>query len=144
MHIGFTGSRSGLSANQEATILRIFESIPNIESAHHGDCVGADADFHALCHASDLLVTLHPPTDNKSRAFCLANASRPAKPYLQRNQEIVNSCSLLIAAPNGPETRRSGTWATIRYARKNRRRLAIVNADGQLQLEFLTPKELGL
>ena len=36
-----------------------------------------------------------------------------------RNKDIVNSCDILIACPeNDKEVIRSGTWSTIRYAKK--------------------------
>ena len=41
------------------------------------------------------------------------------KPYLERNKKIVNCCDILIAAPKQiNEVLRSGTWSTIRYAKK--------------------------
>lgn len=48
---------------------------------------------------------------------------RPAKPYLERNKDIANEgIDGLIAAPSGwVEELRSGTWATVRYARKLKR-----------------------
>ena len=44
----------------------------------------------------------------------------PPKPYLKRNEDIVNKCDVLIACPidKNKEILRSGTWATIRKARK--------------------------
>ena len=40
------------------------------------------------------------------------------KPYLDRNRDIVDACEVLLATPDGPERLRSGTWSTVRYARK--------------------------
>jgi hypothetical protein len=42
----------------------------------------------------------------------------PEKSYLDRNHDIVDSCSILLALPTGQEILPSGTWATIRYARR--------------------------
>ena len=39
-------------------------------------------------------------------------------PYLERNKNIVNAVDFIIAAPDGPEKVRSGTWSTVRYAKK--------------------------
>jgi hypothetical protein len=57
----------------------------------------------------------------------------PAKPYLVRNHEIVDDSQVLIAAPKEfTEQLRSGTWATIRYARKIGRTVRIVFPDGSI------------
>jgi hypothetical protein len=45
---------------------------------------------------------------------------KDALPALVRNRSVVEAAfgGLLIACPKGPEVWRSGTWATIRYARR--------------------------
>jgi len=97
---------------------------------HHGDCVGADEEAHAIIWAMvqdeglDCLIVIHPPTDEKFRAFCGVVRDphveiRAPKPYLERNHDIVDETEVLIATPGThQEMTRSGTWATIRYARK--------------------------
>lgn len=52
------------------------------------------------------------------------------KPYLVRNKDIVNASEGMLAAPRGPEELRSGTWSTIRYARKCRKKVLIMWPDG--------------
>lgn len=60
----------------------------------------------------------------------------PAKDYLARNHDIVDAAGLLIAAPSGPaEKRRSGTWATVRHARKQGTRIWIVLPSGEIAVE---------
>ena len=55
----------------------------------------------------------------------------PAKDYLVRNHDIVDVCDVLVATPGQKEEQiRSGTWATIRYARKIRKQIIIVYPDG--------------
>jgi hypothetical protein len=109
----------------------------NATDAHHGDCIGADADFHALCLDLGLRVHIHPPVNDKKRAFCQGAASMAEpKDYLQRNHNIVDASCLLIAAPSGTsELRRSGEWATIRYARKLGRTIWFVFPDGSVRVE---------
>lgn len=52
-------------------------------------------------------------------------------PYLERNAAIVQSTLELIATPGETvEQVRSGTWATIRQARRRRRPTTIVWPDG--------------
>lgn len=60
-----------------------------------------------------------------------SNEVRPAKPPLIRNHDIVNNVELMIACPfETTEQLRSGTWATIRYTRKQKKHLIIIWPDG--------------
>jgi hypothetical protein len=55
-------------------------------------------------------------------------------PPLERNKLIVARCDLLLATPETQqEVLRSGTWATIRAARRNSKSHTIVFPDGALQ-----------
>jgi hypothetical protein len=81
-------------------------------------------------------VVVHPPSIEKSRAGCRpVFSTRPPLPYLQRNQNIVRATVVLIAGVSRPERVRSGTWSTVRFARKLRRPIVIVHADGQITHE---------
>lgn len=90
--------------------------------AHHGDCIGADAEFHRLAIRRGLEVIKHPASGiGNQRAYCLEGIELKAKPPLIRNHDIVDSVDVMIAAPGEDhEILRSGTWATIRYARKSK------------------------
>lgn len=130
MIVGFTGTRLGMTGDQSAMVLRLLNKTEASEG-HHGDCVGADEQFHDLCNMAGVPVVIHPPENDKLRAYC-ENAFRTEqeRPYLVRNRVIVDLCDFLIAAPKEefePAVYRgSGTWATIRYARRIRRRFRIV------------------
>ena len=120
---GFTGTRSGLNDSQKKSIIKLLQQNINNGSIeiHHGDCVGADKDFHDICVSlSDKIkIIIHPPTDNKLRAFCKSEFIEKEKSYLERNKDIVNKSDILIACPfSSEEQLRSGTWSTIRYAKK--------------------------
>ena len=99
---------------------------------HHGDCLGADALAHQVAVDLDWDIIIHPPTKDAQRAFCSRDgewvAVLLAKPYMVRNRMIVNDSSELLAMPSDPTTPvlRSGTWATIRYARKCNREITFV------------------
>ena len=135
MKIGFTGSRNGMTKQQRTCISQLLNQTYASE-AHHGDCFGADADFHAICVELGVAVVVHPPANPKSIAGCNpVSATRFPLPYLQRNQNIIRSTAALIAAVSGPERVRSGTWATIRFARTLRRPILLVHADGQVAHE---------
>ena len=48
MTIGFTGTRKGLRIDQIESIIKVFDLYTDI-TVIHGDCVGADTDFHNTC-----------------------------------------------------------------------------------------------
>lgn len=79
----------------------------------------------------------HPPSDSLRRAYCAYDEERTPLPFLVRNHAIVDEgVDGLIAAPSGwVEEQRSGTWATVRYARKLGRRIWIVLPDGRVKEE---------
>ena len=130
MKIGFTGTSSGMSEAQRAQVLAWLKELGGTQ-LHHGDCIGADADAHTIARSLGLEVIVHPPTNDESRAFCRgAAAEREPKDYLKRNKAIVDETDVLVATPYGPEQRRSGTWSTIRYARKRGRVCYVVMRDG--------------
>lgn len=88
---------------------------------HHGDCIGADSEADAIARSLGIHIVIHPPTNSSKRAFCFqpGDIMWAEQDYLVRNEEIVAVSDFLIAAPKGNvEELRSGTWATIRYARK--------------------------
>lgn len=103
---------------------------------HHGDCVGADESSHALAVAYDLRTCIHPPSDPKLRAWCSGDLVLQERGYIERNHDIVHDTCRLIAAPHEfEEQQRSGTWATIRYARKLGRLIIIILPDGSVRVE---------
>jgi hypothetical protein len=101
---------------------------------HHGDCIGADADAHAIAKELGLKVELHPPTKGGLRANCEgAEVVHDPEPYLQRNKKIVDHTKILVATPKtAVEEIKSGTWSTIRYARKQELRdVVVISPDGK-------------
>lgn len=146
--IGFTGTQVGMTTAQRYRVSSLL-AFHTPGEVHHGDCVGADADFDALCHTvskiqyGDFVIHLHPwnGPDSK-RAHCerhtpgqgLARHTtilhHPAPP-LDRNRVIVNAVQGMIATPKESlEEIRSGTWATIRYALQTRRWLWVIYPTG--------------
>ncbi len=132
--MGFTGSRNGVTeAQRKALMWLILHHMP--EAVHHGCCVGADAHFAAFCdsmgarpymvgHPSDLTDLTSP------EAVLACDLVHDRLPPLERNREIVDACELLVACPDGPEQQKSGTWATIRYARKVGKQTHVIFPDG--------------
>lgn len=138
MNVGFTGTRSGLTGQQWNALRDILlqECGPSGE-VHHGDCVGADDSAHHIALSLRFRIVMHPPTDRSRRAFChAADHILPALPYLERNHAIVDATDLLVACPEGKEEKqRSGTWATVRYARKTGKPIILVFPDGTVRRE---------
>lgn len=133
--VGFTASRDGITTAQchvLATELR------GAGRFHHGDCVGGDANAHHIAKALGIRTVRHPAKVPASlRAFCTSDETREAKPPLARNIDIVDETNRLIACPKGyAEEQRSGTWATVRYARKIRRPITIIWPDGSVSREL--------
>lgn len=132
IHVGFTGTRTGLTDPQTAALAKLLVSLAPL-TLHHGDCVGADARAHEIALAASWPIVLHPPSAHFLRANCLGwTERREPLPYLERNEQIVRECSMLVACPEGPETQRSGTWSTVRFARKLGVEVRVVWSDGHV------------
>lgn len=137
INIGFTGTQEGMTPAQSQTVfdeMMLYGQDPDdwVAEAHHGLCVGADEQFHRLLsymHKS-LVVHGHPPINRSKVANCDVDVMHPPLEYLARNREIVEACTVLFAAPKGQEALRSGTWSTVRYARRIGKPIRIVWPDG--------------
>lgn len=137
-HIGFTGTRQGMTPTQRAAVRELLAAHPGAV-LHHGDAIGADAQAHDIAIALRCSVVVHPPTDGKDRAFKPSPDIRAPRPYLDRNRDIVRETTMLIAVPaEAVEQHRSGTWSTVRYARKLGRPISIVLPDGSIS-EWVAP-----
>lgn len=141
--IGFTGTRSGMTPSQKTAVVRILErcgskygSLDGHPLVGHGDCKGADEEFDEIARTLQCVRHIFPSNLEQTRAHCekrgAIEISLPAPP-LTRNVWIVDRSFVLIATPReSVEVLRSGTWATIRRARKSNVRLLLVTPDGSL------------
>lgn len=133
-HIGFTGTQRGTTVEQREAVATLLDAMEG-PHFHHGDCVGADAEIDEIARRAGYRIHIHPPENPRKRSFCEVRPDRdttydPA-PYLTRNRRIAFISSLLIAAPSEPnEQSRSGTWSTVRYARKIGRPVIVILPDG--------------
>lgn len=134
---GFTGTQSGMTAKQHRATRTLFPILFGITGRefHHGDCTGADDEAHWIARECGVLVHVHPPNNRSKRAFCKGDRYSPSAPYLERNHHIVDATLALVATPKGAEELRSGTWSTVRYARKLTRPLYIVQPGGTVLYE---------
>lgn len=154
--IGFTGTRDGMAIDQWRMVESLIEALWNdtFQNAHHnGDCIGADAQAYGSVVTlrkkyGTAIVSLVGHPANVHERFRQGNQfdiSWPIKPPLTRDKDIVNQSDVMIAGPSGYDEimRGSGTWATIRYARKVNKPLLIVWPDGTVKVEILRRLEDG-
>lgn len=133
--IGFIGNRYGLTLEQKDKIIAILDKYDNI-IVSHGDCVGSDTNFHNIClnyrneHPNKYIrIEIFPSNDLTLRAFNEPDLLRGEKESnIRRNFDIIKNSSILIACPidKNKEQLRSGTWRTIREARKQKRLIYIL------------------
>lgn len=136
MKIGFTGTRERLQTPQIQALFYLMERQFPFE-LHHGDCVGADSEANAIFTSLRLgtkAKMVHHPTFGSLRAHCVTEPQdevREPKAALIRNQDIVDETDCLIACPRGfEEEQRSGTWSTVRRARRANKSITYVWPDG--------------
>lgn len=104
MIVGFTGMRDGMSECQKDQLALMLMAFRNgrRDEFIHGAAVGADTQAAVIAEQVGFTIIAIPAGGDP----------------LARNREIVALCNVLIAAPKrDEEEQRSGTWATIRYAR---------------------------
>lgn len=146
MIISFTGTREGMTPKQlEVVRAIILERKPDCVS--HGDCIGSDEQFHELAVLAGVNGVIIRPGlnwrgESPTRAHChLRDINRrmdvklhvhEPEQYLARDRKIVLDGGLLLATPEGFEEQKrgSGTWATVRTARRLYKPVQIIYPDG--------------
>lgn len=140
---GFTGTRLGMTAPQAGALYAKMSTLHPDSFFHHGRCFGSDEEAHAIAQALGLRAVLHNPDNQKFMALCPAPyAMSEPMPYLDRNVAIAMAATAgLFAAPKAMfEELRSGTWTTVRCARKHHRPIWIVWPDGSVSEERHRPR----
>ena len=140
--ISMTGTRtiSGLTQKQLVNFRQLIIEYRDKGYTHlnHGDCVGADAIAHSIAIGLELQVVIYPPNKVECRANCKGGnvTIHPEASYRNRNQAIVNNGHVLMVLPkHNYEQRRSGTWMTVRMARKLNLPIIICYPDGRVVKE---------
>lgn len=134
--VGFTGTQHGMPDEQRATVADLLRQYRQLgaDEFHHGGCIGADEQAAQI--AKDLgYTTWHHQGDTPEKTTLFVSdvtlGGDPPMDNLERNHSIVHACEVLIVAPRqSQEIIRSGTWATVRYAGKVDRVIALVSPDG--------------
>lgn len=148
-HVGFSGTREGMNDFQKGHVSAFLKKWFDESQAaveiwfHHGDCIGADEQSHRIAKELNYYVHLHPPLDEKYGAHLASECDKVDPPYSYhgRNHRIVIASNVLIMTPKSAEILRSGTWATIRYARAMNKPHVIVFKD-RVELHGVSPWEV--
>ena len=125
--VGFSGSRYGMTPLQQkrfkamlAPTFALKHPAASRDEFHHGDCKGSDAEAHTIIRLKwpHVHIVVHPPEQDRLRAFCEGDEILDPLPYLTRNRRIVQQTNFLIGCPIHIGRRAGGTWRTIEYARQ--------------------------
>lgn len=149
MILAFTGTRQGMTTAQRAALPSVLAALP--ERVLHGGADGADTQFHDwICKQPipcGVVIHVYPAGSFsfhhwngfiKTSTF-FTGRDMIVHPYddpLARNRLMAQRCDALLATPaTAEEENRSGTWATIRYARKAGKLITIIEPDGTVREE---------
>ncbi len=135
MKLGFSGTRQGMSPQQKDTFFQLVNAL-EVDKFHHGCCIGSDQDAHLIVRGLPMSVEVvgHPPINESLMAQVRCDYRRPPGSYLKRDADIVRETNELIATPRTCHEikRGSGTWYTIREAKRQGKRVTIIFPDGSM------------
>jgi hypothetical protein len=139
IRIGFTGTNKGMTQGQRLQLAALFTVLKaeydgHLIEFHHGLCIGADEQAAKLAKQFGFRVIAHPgfnsrkPKDTMFRSdWTGSDETRTAEPFLKRDRGIVDETIRMIATPLTREEQvRSGTWTTVRYARKQGKQVDVL------------------
>lgn len=139
--IGITGTRTILTLFQ-TNWLDSWLTANTAKVLHHGDCTGADDVASVKFHKYGTYIIAHPGDVKKEyQAHSIVNdLSLPVTDTHRRNFAIVKLSDLLLAFPQGKEEDfpRSGTWQTVRIAKRLYRPHIIIYPEGPPESFFET------
>lgn len=138
MIISFSGTRAGMTRKQRDVLISLLDELKPT-TVVHGDCIGADKEFHDLVSYRRGVFGTSPvikiwPSTARTRANCNGDIIMPPKAPLDRDLDIAKDGDRLIATPKElEEVLRSGTWATIRKAKKLGKIVYIILPTGEIK-----------
>lgn len=138
MRVGVTGTSLGPTPRQHAAMRHFLCGI-SMTRFVHGAAPGVDTLAHNIvraCHGH-IVIEAHPsnlPARSSTLAVPMGNMEIwPEKPPLDRDRFIVQRIhGLLAVPPTDEEIVRSGTWATVRYAREIGIAIYLIRRDGRI------------
>ena len=126
--VGITGTQQGLNSVQYYWAGFVVELLwRKMWELHEGHCIGADEDVTRIVRRrrgdrEGPKIYGHPSNMPDRTSVLEVDVMYPPLPPLERNHVIVDVSHILVALPHEREERlRSGTWATVRYARQQNR-----------------------
>ena len=143
--IGFTGTSDDMTGEQVNAVdamLQFFKEA-GAKRVRHGLCIGSDETFHRMARKYQYWVIGHPGVTRLKtiikRSLVKCDDLMPPKWFITRNHDIVDRVHVMIATPREftEVMIGSGTWATIRYARKTNVPLVTVFPSGMAIVEHV-------
>lgn len=130
LSIGFTGTRRGMSEGQKERLIKYLDQL-NPRYFHHGGAKGADKEAYEIARnvIPGIVLICWPCNLKDQQDFDPAeqNVIHAEQAPLERNRDIVHASDILLAAPGeDQEQLRSGTWSTVRYAKKLRKNVVLI------------------
>lgn len=135
MNISITGTRRGMTQEQRKFMTDILDNTTRLV---HGGADGADHECHEIFAHPEFTV-VYPSNHTQWKRYISESLRclHPPIAPLERNRLIVRAAPILYAMPGTmQEQLRSGTWATIRFARNTNRPHVIVWPDGSATSTF--------
>ena len=135
LNIGISGTRKGSTASQQMQLNHWLYNLKEDGSLifHHGDCVGVDEEAAEFAWSLGYRIIKHPGLPKgRWTAYSPYGETLEPKDYIERNHDIVDSCSIMLILPaQQEEIQRSGTWSTYRYAKKLQRQIILLLPNRQ-------------
>lgn len=134
--VGITGSLEGLTGPQLRWAKQFIQDNV-VRVLHHGNCIGGDEDVATLFYkGQDTYIIAHPGHISTMQSKISFNdLVLPEKHTLARNRLIVNSSDLLLGFPKiDDEDDNSGSWYTIRWAKRHRTPVIVISPTGMMTL----------
>lgn len=136
-----TATQRGLTKEQRLAAANFFirDDVQfDLEVFRHGGCIGGDEELEYLASSlTEALIICHRgDTPEKWADARYSHEFVDPLPNLERNHEMVDDAEHLLACTGEAfEVQRSGTWATIRYARKQGKPITLIFPDGTVKEE---------
>jgi len=136
LKIGFMGTRHGMSKDQKLELGKLARG-KDFKEFHHGMCEGSDEQAHQIIedNAPKVKIIGHPPKAMKTAVSVSCDKIMDVDTFAKRNKNIVDATDYLVATPDAKERAGSGTWKTIRYARKQGKRIYVIHKNGRVTIE---------